>query len=49
MPFAVPDGGRAGDGRFQIPRGSPLDPSGNVYVGDQINHRVQVCNVGLEE
>ena len=30
-----------GDGQFRFPRGIAVDPSGNVYVGDQDNHRVQ--------
>jgi DNA-binding beta-propeller fold protein YncE len=39
-----PDGGgpmELGEGEFHFPRGSAVDPVGNIYVADTENHRVQ--------
>ena len=31
----------SGDGQFNLPRGVAVDGSGNVYVADQNNSRIQ--------
>ena len=36
--------GGSGNGQFRFPEGIAVDGSGNVYVTDQQNHRVQVFN-----
>ena len=39
-------GDSSGDGQFQSPRGLAVDSSGNVYVADSNNHRIQKFTVG---
>ena len=39
----------SGDGQFNSPVNIAVDASGNVYVIDAYNHRVQVFSVDLTE
>ena len=44
--FKFGNEGCGDDGQFHNPVGVAVDGSGNIYVADQVNHRIQVFNSG---
>ena len=40
------DGGPATEAGLERPHGCGIDPQGNLYIADGINHRVRVVGMG---